>query len=89
LRDLNREEQYYKINFSDNGIGFDQKYVDKIFEIFQRHVRTENNGVGIGLSICRKIAQNHSGTITAQSEINKGSLFSFYIPVINGQNRLD
>jgi signal transduction histidine kinase len=81
VRDLSKEKRYYKINVQDNGIGFDQKYVDKIFEIFQRHVRTENNGVGIGLSICRKIAQNHSGTITAESEINKGSVFSLYIPV--------
>jgi signal transduction histidine kinase len=80
IRDLRKETRYYKIDFRDNGIGFDQKYVDKIFEIFQRHVRTENNGVGIGLSICRKIAQNHGGTMTAESEINKGSLFSFYIP---------
>jgi signal transduction histidine kinase len=82
-RDLKKDKKYYKVNFQDNGIGFDQKYVDKIFEIFQRHIRTEGNGIGIGLSICRKIAQNHSGTMTAESEINKGSLFSFYVPVEN------
>jgi signal transduction histidine kinase len=81
VRDLRKDVKYYRIDFRDNGIGFDQKYVDKIFGIFQRHVRNEGNGVGIGLSICRKIAQNHAGTMTAESEMNKGSLFSFYIPV--------
>lgn len=79
-RELSKEKRYYRINFQDNGTGFDQRYVDRIFDIFQRHVRNENNGVGIGLSICKKIAQNHSGTITAETEVNKGSLFSFYLP---------
>jgi signal transduction histidine kinase len=88
LRELQKDISYYKINFRDNGIGFDQKYVDKIFEIFQRHVRTDKHGIGIGLSICRKIAQNHSGTITAESQINQGALFSLYIPAVaqNGTN---
>lgn len=82
VRDLKKEKKYYRINFKDNGIGFDQKYGDKIFEIFQRlHSRSHGDGVGIGLSICRKIAQNHHGTLTAKGDINKGSLFSFYIPV--------
>ncbi len=82
LRELNKDEKYYRVDFRDNGIGFDEQYVDKIFDIFQRHVRTDSSkGIGIGLSICKKIAQNHAGTITAESEINKGSLFSFYVPV--------
>jgi signal transduction histidine kinase len=81
LRDLNREKSYYKINFKDNGVGFDQQYVDRIFDMFQRHVRTGNNGIGIGLAICKKIAQNHHGAITAESEPDKGSLFSFYLPI--------
>jgi signal transduction histidine kinase len=79
--ELSKDQLYYKINVTDNGLGFDQKYVDKIFDIFQRHVRTEKNGLGIGLSICRKIAQNHMGTISAESEPGKGSQFSFYIPM--------
>ena len=80
-RELSRERKYYKINFQDNGTGFDQQYVDRIFDIFQRHVRKESNGFGMGLSICKKIAQNHEGTIVAESEINKGALFSFYLPL--------
>jgi light-regulated signal transduction histidine kinase (bacteriophytochrome) len=82
IRDLKKDQRYYKINFRDNGIGFDQQYVEKIFDIFQRlHHQTHTAGVGIGLAICRKIAQNHNGSLTAESEINKGSLFSFYIPI--------
>jgi light-regulated signal transduction histidine kinase (bacteriophytochrome) len=81
LRDLEKDKEYYRIDFKDNGVGFDQKYGDKIFEIFQRlHVNNENYAAGIGLSICRKIAQNHNGTITAQSEVDKGAVFSVYIP---------
>ena len=81
-RELKKEEEYHRIDFRDNGIGFDQKYVEKIFEIFQRlHVSNESYAVGIGLAICRKIAQNHNGTLTAESAIDQGSLFSFYIPV--------
>lgn len=80
VRELRKDNNYYRIMFQDNGMGFEQKYVDKIFELFQRHVRTGNDGLGIGLSLCRKIAENHSGTMTAESQINKGSLFSFYIP---------
>lgn len=79
-RELSKDQQYYRIDFQDNGTGFEQKYVDRIFDIFQRHVRNENNGLGIGLSICKKIAQNHSGIITAETEVDKGSLFSFYLP---------
>lgn len=81
LRELNKDEEYYRIDFRDNGIGFDQKYVEKIFDIFQRlHVTNENYAVGIGLSICRKIAQNHNGTLTAESVVDQGAVFSFYIP---------
>lgn len=88
-RELSKERKYYRIDFQDNGTGFDQRYVDRIFDIFQRHVRNENNGVGIGLSICKKIAQNHSGTITAETEINKGSLFSVFLPFTNVEVEAD
>jgi signal transduction histidine kinase len=80
IRELSRDATYFRIDFEDNGVGFDEKYVDKIFDIFQRHVSNGTNGPGVGLAICRKIAQNHSGTITAESEINKGSVFSLYLP---------
>jgi PAS domain S-box-containing protein len=74
-------ENFYKISFKDNGIGFDQKYADKIFEIFQRlHGKNEYSGTGIGLSICKRIVENHNGFITAQSVLNSGATFEVYLP---------
>jgi PAS domain S-box-containing protein len=74
-------DDYYKISIADNGIGFEQKYADRIFELFQRlHTRTEFEGTGIGLSICKKIVQNHNGVIDASGEPGKGSTFNIYLP---------
>jgi light-regulated signal transduction histidine kinase (bacteriophytochrome) len=76
------KKTYYKINIADNGIGFDQRYAEKIFEIFQRlHNKTEFEGTGIGLAICKKIAQNHSGTIKAEGKPGTGATFSIYLPL--------
>ncbi|MBA2612062.1 MAG: PAS domain-containing protein [Bacteroidetes bacterium] len=76
-----QNDDYFKISFSDNGIGFDQKYSEKIFEIFQRlHSKSEYSGTGIGLSICKKIVENHNGFITAVGEPNKGATFIIYLP---------
>lgn len=73
---------YLRIEVKDNGIGFDEKYKEKIFNIFQRlHGRSEFEGTGIGLAICRKIATNHGGLITAKSKINVGSEFIVILPV--------
>ena len=72
---------YHKITFSDNGIGFDQKYAGKIFDLFNRlHNKQEYSGTGIGLSICKKIIDNHQGFIFAKGEINIGSVFTVYLP---------
>jgi PAS domain S-box-containing protein len=67
----------YEIYVEDNGIGFDEKYLDKIFLPFQRlHGRSSRyDGVGMGLAICRKIIDRHGGRITARSEVGKGSTF--------------
>jgi PAS domain S-box-containing protein len=66
----------------DDGIGFDEKYLDRIFTMFQRlHGRTEYEGTGIGLAICRKIAQRHGGDITATSTLGQGTSFLVALPV--------
>ncbi len=70
------------IEISDNGIGFDQKYSEKIFAIFQRlHGRDEYEGTGIGLAVCRKIAERHGGTIIAHSEPQQGATFVITLPL--------
>jgi PAS domain S-box-containing protein len=75
------ENKYCHITVSDNGIGFEQQYSEKIFELFQRlHGKNEYNGTGIGLSIVKKIVENHNGIITANGELNKGATFEIYIP---------
>jgi signal transduction histidine kinase len=73
----------------DNGIGFDEKYLDRIFAPFQRlHGRGEYEGTGIGLAVCRKIAERHGGRITATSTPGQGATFSVTLPVsqLKGEN---
>jgi len=73
---------FYKIDIRDNGIGFDQSYADRIFQLFQRlHGRSEYSGTGIGLAICEKVAVNHGGTIMVESKIEEGSTFSVLLPM--------
>jgi len=77
------ETNYYHLSFTDNGIGFDPQYKDRIFEVFQRLWEYgEYKGTGIGLAICKKIVENHKGFITATGELNKGARFDIYIPVL-------
>jgi signal transduction histidine kinase len=78
---LNPSLSYVEIIFSDNGIGFEQQYAEQIFTIFQRlNSRISYSGTGIGLALCRKIIDNHHGTIAAFSELNKGASFVLRLP---------
>ena len=73
---------YCRIYIEDNGIGFDEQYLDKIFTMFQRlHGRAEYEGTGIGLSIVKKIIEMHNGIVTAKSEANKGTTFIIVLPL--------
>lgn len=77
------DENYYCISVTDNGIGFEQQYAGKIFDMFQRlHGKSEYAGTGIGLSICKKIVENHHGFITAKGEVGVGATFNLFFPVV-------
>lgn len=74
-------ENFWEISVRDNGIGFDQKYLDKIFNPFERlHDKNKFEGSGMGLAICRKIVERHGGNLTAISEPEKGATFHIIIP---------
>lgn len=78
---LPAEKDYCHISITDNGIGFEKEFSEKIFEVFQRlHGKEEYPGTGIGLSIVKKIVDNHNGIITATSELDKGTTFDIFIP---------
>ncbi|HEX8597621.1 MAG TPA: ATP-binding protein [Chloroflexia bacterium] len=82
LSDLAATE-HWEIRVQDQGIGFDIKYLDRIFAPFQRlHGRNEFEGTGIGLAICRKIAESHWGSITAESAVGKGATFIVTLPTV-------
>ncbi len=80
---INTNKKYCRIYVQDNGIGFDQKYAEQIFGMFQRlHSNKEIEGTGIGLALCKKIVDEHKGFISARGEINKGSTFVVSLPVL-------
>lgn len=74
--------RYYQIRVADNGVGFDSANAVKIFKLFHRLQNAPTaTGSGIGLAICKKIAQNHKGTIVAEGQPGKGATFNIYLPV--------
>jgi hypothetical protein len=76
-----KRKKYYKISVSDNGMGFEQQYAENIFLLFIRlHQKSDYPGSGIGLSICKKIAENHNGFIVAEGNPGVGATFSVFLP---------
>ncbi len=79
---LANNKHYCHIRYTDNGIGFEPQYKEKIFEVFQRlHSKDDYTGTGIGLAIVKKIIDNHEGIIIANGKLNEGATFDIYIPV--------
>jgi light-regulated signal transduction histidine kinase (bacteriophytochrome) len=77
------EARYCRIYIQDNGIGFEQKYSEQIFEMFRRlHGFNEYEGTGIGLALCKKIVEKHNGFINARSQAGTGSTFIISLPVV-------
>lgn len=73
--------KFYKITFTDNGMGFDPQFKENIFVLFKRlHSKNDYPGTGIGLAICKKIVENHKGYITADSKPGEGSVFTVFLP---------
>jgi signal transduction histidine kinase len=82
MPETDENKRFYMIEVADNGIGFEQKYADRIFQMFQRlHGKNEYGGTGVGLSIARKVVENHHGYIFAESEPGVGSTFKVLLPV--------
>lgn len=81
LNERRRKKQYHLIRVSDNGIGFEQEDAERIFNVFTRlHGNAEYKGTGVGLSIVRKVAENHGGFIWAESQTGKGATFNVMLP---------
>lgn len=82
VKPVRQANAYYLIRVTDNGIGFEEKYTDRIFQVFQRlHGRNEFAGTGVGLAICQKVVTNHGGAITAIGRPGQGATFCVYLPV--------
>jgi signal transduction histidine kinase len=78
---LQEHISYVKLEFSDNGIGFEQQFAERIFAIFQRlNERKVYAGTGIGLALCKKIVENHHGIIRANGKLNDGATFTVILP---------
>ena len=76
------DSRYCRILIEDNGIGFDQKYAEQIFDMFRRlHPSAEYEGTGIGLALCKKIVEKHKGFISARGKLGEGAIFIVSLPL--------
>ncbi|GAB2563272.1 sensor histidine kinase [Spirosoma aerophilum] len=81
LQDLSVDSDYWSISVADNGVGFNQRHADLIFQVFQRlHNREQVEGTGIGLAVVKKVVEQHDGAIRVSSEMGKGTVFTVYLP---------
>jgi len=88
--DSKRAGSFWQISVRDNGIGFEETYRERIFEMFQRlHGRNEYEGTGMGLALCRKIVERHRGSISAQSRPGEGATFIVRLPAQNHGGQYD
>lgn len=90
LAQANGQPSQVELTVTDNGIGFEEKYLDKIFQPFQRlHARQAYEGTGMGLAVCRKIVERHNGTITARSTPDMGTTFIVSLPQMSAQGEIN
>ena len=83
------DDEVCELSIQDNGIGFDEKYTDKIFAMFQRlHGRSEYEGTGVGLAVCRRITDRHGGTIQTRSKPGEGATFIVRLPVHQAKEKM-
>lgn len=83
LAEIKQNVEYLNISLADNGIGFSSDFTDKVFEIFQKlEQNEEDEGLGLGLAICKKIVLNHDGEIVAESQTGKGTIIKIFIPIL-------
>ena len=81
VRPTKQSPYYHQISIRDEGVGFDTKYLDRIFQVFQRlHGKDAFPGTGVGLAICQRVVENHGGAITASGQVGGGATFCVYLP---------
>lgn len=81
LKLISKADRYHCISVKDEGVGFDEKYADRIFVVFERlHNKQDFSGTGIGLAICQRVVENHGGAIIAKSQPAQGAVFHVYLP---------